>query len=91
MCKYYDIVNCVTQFFWDRSKYSKPGFGAKDRFLLQQNNEMFRETHHIYGLLSTDKREKDSSERCLLKISFIVIPASLELSKVPNTFFNIKR
>ncbi|XP_068464380.1 uncharacterized protein [Phaseolus vulgaris] len=33
-------------------------------------------------LLSTDKRERDASERCLLKIRSTVIPPSLDLSKV---------
>jgi len=43
-------------------------------------------------LLSTDKRERDASERCLLKIRSTVIPPSLDLSKVPKQFcdFNIK-
>jgi telomere-associated protein RIF1 len=62
-----------------------------------QLSEQMRDSSHIWAppiyrrLLSTDKREKDSSERCMLKISSIVIPPSLELSKVPNTFFNIMR
>ncbi|CAK8563453.1 unnamed protein product [Lathyrus sativus] len=53
-----------------------------------QISEQMRDSLHIWAppiyrrLLSTDKREKDSSERCLLKISSIVIPPSLELSKV---------
>lgn len=53
-----------------------------------QLSERTRDSSHIWAppiyrrLLSTDKREKDSSERCLLKINSIVIPPSLELSKV---------
>ncbi|KAL5065157.1 hypothetical protein RYX36_026894 [Vicia faba] len=53
-----------------------------------QISEQMRDSSHIWAppvyrrLLSTDKREKDSSERCLLKISSMVIPPSLELSKV---------
>ncbi|RHN63991.1 putative telomere-associated protein Rif1 [Medicago truncatula] len=53
-----------------------------------QLSEQMRDSSHIWAppiyrrILSTDKREKDSSERCLLKISSIVIPPSLELSKV---------
>ncbi|XP_058759975.1 uncharacterized protein LOC131633276 [Vicia villosa] len=53
-----------------------------------QISEQMRDSSHIWAppiyrrLLSTDKREKDSSERCLLKISSIFIPPSLELSKV---------
>ncbi|KAJ1378943.1 Telomere-associated protein Rif1, N-terminal [Sesbania bispinosa] len=53
-----------------------------------QLSEQMRDSSHIWAppiyrrLLSTDKREKDSSERCLLKIRSTVIPPSLDLSKV---------
>lgn len=51
-------------------------------------SEQMRDSSHIWAppiyrrLLSTDKREKDAMERCLLKISSTVIPPSLDLSKV---------
>jgi len=35
-------------------------------------------------LISTDKRERDASQRCLLKIRSTVIPPSQDLSKVPK-------
>lgn len=54
-------------------------------------SEQMSDSSHIWAppiyrrLLSTDKREKDAMERCLLKISSTVIPPSLDLSKVPKT------
>jgi telomere-associated protein RIF1 len=47
-----------------------------------------RESSHIWAppifrrLLSTDKRERDISERCLLKIRPTIIPPPPALSKV---------
>ncbi|KOM32998.1 hypothetical protein LR48_Vigan01g255400 [Vigna angularis] len=53
-----------------------------------QLSEQMKGSSHIWAppiyrrLLSTDKRERDASERCLLKIRSTVIPPSLDLSKV---------
>ncbi|TKY54818.1 Telomere-associated protein RIF1 [Spatholobus suberectus] len=53
-----------------------------------QLSEQMKGSSHIWAppiyrrLLSTDKRERDSSERCLLKIRSTVIPPSLDISKV---------
>ncbi|XP_061350669.1 uncharacterized protein LOC133295827 [Gastrolobium bilobum] len=53
-----------------------------------QLSEQMRDSSHIWAspiyrrLLSTDRRERDASERCLLKIRSTVIPPSLDLSKV---------
>ncbi|KAK7292045.1 hypothetical protein RIF29_07677 [Crotalaria pallida] len=53
-----------------------------------QLSEQMRESSHIWAppiyrrLLSTDKKEKDAVERCLLKIRSTVIPPPLDLSKV---------
>ncbi|KAK7264887.1 hypothetical protein RJT34_32500 [Clitoria ternatea] len=53
-----------------------------------QLSEQMRDSSHIWAppifrrLLSTDKRERDASERCLLKIRSTVIPPSLDLSQV---------
>jgi len=63
-----------------------------------QLSEQMKGSSHVWAppiyrrLLSTDKRERDASERCLLKIRSTVIPPSLDLSKVPKQFcdFNIK-
>ncbi|XVF88328.1 hypothetical protein PTKIN_Ptkin19aG0041100 [Pterospermum kingtungense] len=50
--------------------------------------EMMRESSHLWAspiyrrLLSNDKRERDMSERCLLKIKSTIIPPPLGLSKV---------
>lgn len=51
-------------------------------------NENMRDLSHIWAppiyrrLLSFDKRERDMSERCLLKIRSTIIPPPLNLSKV---------
>ncbi|KAF7806429.1 Telomere-associated protein RIF1 [Senna tora] len=56
--------------------------------LAAQLSKKMRNLSHIWAppiyrrLLSTDKRERDASERCLLKIRSTVIPPSLDLSKV---------
>ncbi|CAL0330479.1 unnamed protein product [Lupinus luteus] len=56
--------------------------------LAGQLSEKMRDSSHIWAppiyrrLLSTDKKEKDAMERCLLKIRSTVIPPSLDLSKV---------
>ncbi|QCD80619.1 telomere-associated protein RIF1 [Vigna unguiculata] len=53
-----------------------------------QLSEQMKGSSHVWAppiyrrLLSTDKRERDASERCLLKIRSTVIPPSLDLSKV---------
>ncbi|KAK7330065.1 hypothetical protein VNO77_24250 [Canavalia gladiata] len=53
-----------------------------------QLSQQMRDSSHIWAppiyrrLLSTDKRERDASERCLLKIRSTVIPPPLDLSKV---------
>lgn len=47
-----------------------------------------RDTSHVWAppiyrrLLSNEKRERDMSERCLLKISDIILPPPLALSQV---------
>ncbi|MED6208103.1 hypothetical protein PIB30_041893 [Stylosanthes scabra] len=59
--------------------------------LCGQLSKQMRDSSHIWAppiyrrLLSTDKRERDASERCLLKVKTEVIPPSLDLSKVPKT------
>lgn len=51
-------------------------------------SESMRELSHIWAppiyrrLLSLDKRERDMSERCLLKIKSTILPPPLNLSKV---------
>ncbi|XP_027368788.1 uncharacterized protein LOC113874773 [Abrus precatorius] len=56
--------------------------------LCGQLSKQMRDSSHIWAppiyrrLLNTDKRERDASERCLLKIISTVIPPSLDLSKV---------
>ncbi|XP_030464746.1 uncharacterized protein LOC115684187 isoform X1 [Syzygium oleosum] len=56
--------------------------------IASQLGEMMRDSSHIWTpplyrrLLSTDKRERDMTERCLLKIKSIMLPPSLTLSKV---------
>jgi telomere-associated protein RIF1 len=56
--------------------------------LAAQLSERMRESSHIWAppifrrLLSTDKRERDISERCLLKIRPTIIPPPHALSKV---------
>ncbi|XP_011017837.1 PREDICTED: uncharacterized protein LOC105121049 isoform X2 [Populus euphratica] len=56
--------------------------------LSAQLSERMRESSHIWAppicrrLLSTDKRERDISERCLLKIRPTIIPPPPALSKV---------
>ncbi|MED6168060.1 hypothetical protein PIB30_008410 [Stylosanthes scabra] len=56
--------------------------------LCGQLSKQMRDSSHIWAppiyrrLLSTDKRERDASERCLLKVKTEVIPPSLDLSKV---------
>ncbi|KAG4930128.1 Telomere-associated protein RIF1 [Glycine soja] len=53
-----------------------------------QLSEQMKGSSHIWAppiyrrLISTDKRGRDASERCLLKIRSTVIPPSLDLSKV---------
>ncbi|KAG8652032.1 hypothetical protein MANES_06G047100v8 [Manihot esculenta] len=55
--------------------------------LAAQLSEKMRESSHIWAppiyrrLLSTDKRERDMSERCLLKIRSAIIPPPTFLSK----------
>ncbi|XP_054821010.1 uncharacterized protein LOC129319925 isoform X2 [Prosopis cineraria] len=55
--------------------------------LAAQLRDEMRSSSHIWvppiyrRLLSTEKRERDASERCLLKIRSIIIPPSLDLSK----------
>ncbi|KAF1887311.1 hypothetical protein Lal_00040912 [Lupinus albus] len=66
------------------------------RKLAVQLSEKMRDSSHIWApliyrrLLSTDKREKDALERCLLKIRSTVIPPSLDLSKVLAKDMKIK-
>ncbi|XLR09029.1 hypothetical protein HN51_064043 [Arachis hypogaea] len=56
--------------------------------LCGQLSKQMRDSSHIWAppiyrrLLSTDKRERDATERCLLKVKTSVIPPSLDLSKV---------
>ncbi|KAF8034559.1 hypothetical protein BT93_C0776 [Corymbia citriodora subsp. variegata] len=56
--------------------------------IASQLGEMMRDSLHIWTpplyrrLLSTDKRERDMTERCLLKIKSIMLPPSHTLSKV---------
>lgn len=40
-------------------------------------------------LVSVDKRERDMSERCLLKIKSAILPPSLTLSKVLSNLFHV--
>ncbi|KAK7388635.1 hypothetical protein VNO78_23457 [Psophocarpus tetragonolobus] len=53
-----------------------------------QLSEQMKSSSHIWcppiyrRLLSKDKKERDASERCLLKIRSTVVPPSLDLSKV---------
>ncbi|KAE8677166.1 hypothetical protein F3Y22_tig00111542pilonHSYRG00073 [Hibiscus syriacus] len=55
--------------------------------LTAQMSEMMRESAHLWAppiyrrLLSIDKRERDMSERCLLKIKSTILPAPISLSK----------
>ncbi|XP_028790462.1 uncharacterized protein LOC114746403 [Neltuma alba] len=55
--------------------------------LAVQLREEMRSSSHIWAppiyrrLLSTEKRERDASERCMLKTRSIIIPPSLDLSK----------
>ncbi|GMI84263.1 hypothetical protein HRI_002095600 [Hibiscus trionum] len=55
--------------------------------LTAQMSEMMRESSHLWAppiyrrLLSIDKRERDMSERCLLKIRSTILPAPISLSK----------
>nr|GEX83645.1 Rap1-interacting factor 1 amino-terminal protein [Tanacetum cinerariifolium] len=55
--------------------------------LATQVNEKMRETSNIWAppiyrrLVSADKREKDMSERCLLKVKSIICPPPVALSK----------
>ncbi|KAE8678785.1 Tetratricopeptide repeat-like superfamily protein [Hibiscus syriacus] len=55
--------------------------------LKAQMSEMMRESSHLWAppiyrrLLSIDKRERDMSERCLLKIKSTILPAPISLSK----------
>lgn len=64
-----------------------------------QLSEQMKGSSHIWAppiyrrLISTDKRGRDASERCLLKIRSTVIPPSLDLSKVPKPYviFDKKR
>ncbi|KAI9117300.1 hypothetical protein K1719_011466 [Acacia pycnantha] len=55
--------------------------------LATQLREEMSSSSHIWAppvyrrLLSTEKRERDASERCLLKIKSTIIPPSLDLSK----------
>ncbi|KAK8319327.1 hypothetical protein V6Z12_A13G235600 [Gossypium hirsutum] len=55
--------------------------------LAAQMSEMMRESSHLWvppiyrRLLSIDKRERDMSERCLLKIRPTILPPSISLSK----------
>ncbi|RDX89609.1 Telomere-associated protein RIF1, partial [Mucuna pruriens] len=61
-----------------------------------QLSEQMKGSSHIWAppiyrrLLSIDKRERDASERCLLKIRSTVIPPSLDLSKVIAKDMKIK-
>lgn len=56
--------------------------------LATQVNEKMRETSNVWAppiyrrLISADKREKDMSERCLLKIKSTIYPPPIALSKV---------
>jgi telomere-associated protein RIF1 len=56
--------------------------------LSAQVSEKMRDSSHIWAppiyrrLLSFDKRERDMSERCLLKIKSTILPPPLVLSKV---------
>ncbi|KAL7601049.1 hypothetical protein Lser_V15G23934 [Lactuca serriola] len=56
--------------------------------LVTQLNEKMRETSNLWAppiyrrLVSSDKREKDMSERCLLKIKSTICPPPSSLSKV---------
>ncbi|XP_030511814.1 uncharacterized protein LOC115726183 [Rhodamnia argentea] len=56
--------------------------------IASQLGEIMRDSSHIWTpplyrrLLSTDKRERDMTERCLLKIKSVMLPPSLTLSKV---------
>ncbi|KAL4341095.1 hypothetical protein GQ457_08G000600 [Hibiscus cannabinus] len=55
--------------------------------LTAQMSEVMRESSHLWAppiyrrLLSIDKRERDMSERCLLKIRSTILPAPTSLSK----------
>nr|XP_012463502.1 unnamed protein product [Gossypium raimondii] len=55
--------------------------------LVAQMSEMMRESSHLWAppiyrrLLSIDKRERDMSERCLLKIRSTILPPPISLSK----------
>nr|KYP44984.1 hypothetical protein KK1_033505 [Cajanus cajan] len=61
-----------------------------------QLSEQMKGSSHIWAppiyrrLLSTDKRERDASERCLLKIKSTVIPPCLDLSKVHIVVLSLK-
>lgn len=56
--------------------------------LASQLSENMRELSHIWvppicrRLLSSEKKERDMSERCLLNIKSTMIPPTLALSKV---------
>ncbi|GAV88198.1 Rif1_N domain-containing protein [Cephalotus follicularis] len=55
--------------------------------LASQSSEKMRELSHMWApsiyrrLLSVDKRERDMSERCLVKISSTIFPSTVALSK----------
>lgn len=56
--------------------------------LAVQLDENMRDSSHVWApsiyrrLLSFDKKERDMSERCLLKIKSLVLPPTQNLSKV---------
>ncbi|KAI4344179.1 hypothetical protein L6164_011435 [Bauhinia variegata] len=56
--------------------------------LAAQLNDQMRDSSHIWApsiyrrLISIEKKERDASESCLLKIRSTIIPPSLDLSKV---------
>lgn len=66
--------------------------------LAVQLDDKMRECSHLWvplicrRLLSTDKKERDMSERCMLKIKSTIFPPTVALSKVRNqqTFFFYK-
>lgn len=56
--------------------------------LAVQLDDKMRDFSHVWvppiyrRLLSYDKKERDMSERCLLKIKSLILPPPLKLSKV---------
>ena len=63
--------------------------------LATQLGEKMRDLSNIWvppvyrRLVSIDKRERDMSERCLLKIRSTICPPTLILSKVPEATYGV--